>query len=383
MPGGLQRHQKDILKAARDFAKGEFHRELALDLDKKSEFPVEVWKMAAELGFIGIHFDEKYSGGGLNLFENVLLAEVFCRHDSSIGAALMLAGFASECLLRFGSENQKQRYLPDVAEGKIRFGGAFLEDADNYGLTASRTIAVKQDGHWVVTGKKISAVNAKYADVFIVYGLSGSSGDGKGAPSLFIIERDQEGVTIGGADETLGLRLTSLAQLELRNVRVPEERVVGSGGQGRRIMESFWNECRIMLAAMAVGVAQGAFDRARDYVKQRSQFGRKLALFQITRHKMARMAVKIEAARRLTYYAAEQSPGGGGNPSLGSMAKVTAARTAVEVSYEAIQLLAGYGYMTEYDVERYYRDAKTLEIFGGNPDHLLDGIGEAVIGRVR
>jgi alkylation response protein AidB-like acyl-CoA dehydrogenase len=134
---------------------------------------------------------------------------------------------------------------------------------------------------------------------------------------------------------------------------------------------------------MAVGLAQGACDRARDYVKQRSQFGKKLALFQITRHKLARMAAKIEAARRLTYHAAKLQNTKNDHPSLGSMAKLTAARTAVEVSYEAIQLLGGYGYMTEYDVERYYRDAKTITIFGGNPGHLLDDIGESVVGRVR
>jgi alkylation response protein AidB-like acyl-CoA dehydrogenase len=379
----LDRYQTEIVKAASDFAKGEFRRELALELDKKSEFPSHIWKKAAELGFIGIHFDEEFSGGGLGLFENVLLAEAFCRHDSSIGAALMLAGFASECLLRFGSENLKRAYLPDVAEGRILCDGAFLEGPNDYGLKAQRTIAVKQDEQWVINGKKISVVNGKTAGFFIVFCDTYSGADENVTPSLFLVEKAMQGVVVHAADETLGLRLTSISDMEFRNVRVPANHMVGSSGQARRIMKVYWNECRILLAGMAIGLAQGAFDRARDYVKQRSQFGKKLALFQITRHKLARMAVKIEAARRLTYHAAMQQHAKNNNPSLGSMAKLSAARTAVEVSYEAIQLLGGYGYMTEYDVERYYRDAKTIEIFGGNTSHLLDDIGESVVGRVR
>jgi len=380
----LSKSQKEIQKAARDFAKGEFDKELALELDRKHEFPKKIWEKTAQLGFLGIHFPEKYSGQGLGVLENIIIAEEFCRRDSSIGCAVVLSGFASECILRFGSEELKEKFLPPVAEGRMMSAGAFTEPDHGSDITFMDTRAARDGDDWVIDGTKTFITNGGMAGFYTV--LCQTDPDARPAYrgiSMILVEADRDGVTATDVGEKMGIRMMATAEMNFKNVRVPVSNLIGKEGRGFYQVLEFFDESRILVAAQALGTAQGAFDRALDYVKQREQFGKKIAQFQVTQHKLADMATKIELARLITYKAAwNYDQGGRIDPKLTSMAKMYAARTAVEVADEAIQLLGGYGYMAEYEVERFYRDAKITEIYEGTKEIQKNTIAGALIGKI-
>jgi alkylation response protein AidB-like acyl-CoA dehydrogenase len=377
--------QIEIQKAARDFAKGEFDRELALEMNRKHEFPKKIWKKAADLGFIGIHFPEKYSGQGLGVIENVIIADAFCSKDSTIGSAVVLSSFAAECILRFASDDLKAKFLPPVAEGKMLSAGAFTEPDHGSDITAMDTTAVKEGDEWVVNGTKTFITNGGLAGFYTV--LCQTDPDARPAYrgiSMIVVEADRKGVTAVDVGDKMGILMMPTAELNFKDVRVPVSNLIGKEGKGFYHVLEFFDESRILVAAQALGIAEGAFDRALDYVKQREQFGKKIAQFQVTQHKLADMVTKIELARLITYKAAWNfDQGGRVDPKLSSMAKMFAARTAVEVADEAIQLLGGYGYMTEYEVERFYRDAKITEIYEGTKEIQKNTIASAVLGKFK
>jgi len=380
----LTKPQKEIQKAARDFAKGEFDKDLALELDRKHEFPKKIWKKAADLGFIGIHFPEQYSGQGLGVLENILVAEEFCSRDSTIGSAVILSSFASECVLRFGSADLKEKFLPPVVEGKMLSAGAFTEPDHGSDITMMDTTALKNGDEWVINGSKIFITNGEIAGYYCVLCQT----DPETQPtyrgiSLILVEADRNGVSATDVGEKMGIRMMSTAEVNFKDVRVPVSNLIGKEGRGFYHVLEFFDESRILIAAQALGTAQGAFDRALAYVKQREQFGKKIAQFQVTQHKLADMATKIELSRLITYKAAWNYDQGRIDPKLTSMAKMYAARTAVEVADEAIQLLGGYGYMADYEVERFYRDAKITEIYEGTKEIQKNTIASSIIGKLK
>lgn len=380
----LTKSQKEIQKAAREFAKGEFDKALALELDSKHEFPEKIWKKAADLGFIGIHFPEEYSGQGLGVLENILIAEEFCSRDSSIGSAIILANFASECVLRFASDELKEKFLPPVVEGKMLSAGAFTEPDHGSDITFMDTTAEKDGDEWVINGAKIFITNGELAGYFCVLCQT----DPDCTPtyrgiSMILVEADRNGVAATDVGKKMGIHMMSTSEITFKDVRVPLSNLIGKEGKGFYQVLEFFDESRILVAAQALGTAQGAFDRALAYVKQREQFGKKIAQFQVTQHKLADMATKIELARLITYKAAWNFDQGRIDPKLTSMAKMYAARTAVEVADEAIQLLGGYGYMAEYEVERFYRDAKITEIYEGTKEIQKNTIASALVGKLK
>ncbi|RZB34277.1 MAG: hypothetical protein SRB1_00045 [Desulfobacteraceae bacterium Eth-SRB1] len=380
----LLKSHKEIQKAARDFAKGEFKKELAIELNKKHEFPKKIWKKAADLGFIGIHFPEEYSGQGLGALENILVAEAFCSGDSSIGSALILAAFASECILRFGSDELKKQLLPKVAEGEMLSAGAFTEPDHGSDITSMNTTAVHDGDDWIVNGSKTFITNGGLAGFYIVLCQTDPDADPTyRGMSMLLVEADRKGVSTMDVGEKMGIHMIPTAEIIFKDVRVPSSNLIGKEGRGFYQVLEFFDESRILIAAQGLGIAQGAFDRALAYVKQREQFGKKIAEFQVTQHKLADMATKIELARLITYKAAWNFDQGRIDPKLTSMAKMFAGRTAVEVADEAIQLLGGYGYMAEYEVERFYRDAKITEIYEGTREIQKNTIASAVIGRLK
>ncbi len=380
----LLRSHKEIQKAARDFAKGEFKKELALELNKKHEFPKKIWKKAADLGFIGIHFPVEYSGQGLGALENILVAEAFCSGDSSIGSALILSGFASECILRFGSDELKKQLLPKVAEGEMLSAGAFTEPDHGSDITFMNTTAVHDGDDWIVNGAKTFITNGGLAGFYIVLCQTDPDADPTyRGMSMLLVEADRKGVSTMDVGEKMGIHMIPTAEIIFKDVRVPSSNLIGKEGRGFYQVLEFFDESRILIAAQGLGIAQGAFDRALAYVKQREQFGKKIARFQVTQHKLADMATKIELARLITYKAAWNFDQGRIDPKLTSMAKMFAGRIAVEVADEAIQLLGGYGYMAEYEVERFYRDAKITEIYEGTREIQKNTIASAVIGRLK
>ncbi|MGD9212515.1 MAG: acyl-CoA dehydrogenase family protein, partial [Desulfobacteraceae bacterium] len=329
----LTKEQKDIQKAVREFVKGEFKKEVIEELIEKHEYPVKIWKKAADLGFIGIHFPEKYSGMGLGCLENILVAEELARGDSTVGTCLLIADFASEIILHFGNNAQKQKWLPKVAEGECLSCGAFTEPDHGSDITKVDTAAVKDGNQWVINGAKIFITNSgPLAGFYCVLCQT----DPEVSPSyrglsLILVEADNPGVSVQDVGKKMGITLSYTAEVVFKDVRVPLENLIGKENKGFYQLLEFFDESRILVAAQALGTAQGAFDRALDYIKQREQFGKKIAKFQSNQHKIADMATKIECARMLTYKAAWNFDQGRIDPKLTSMAKMYAARTAVEV----------------------------------------------------
>ena len=392
----LDNAQKQIQKAAWEFAKGEFDKNLILELEKKSTFPESIWKKATQLGFIGLHFDEACSGGGMGVLEHLLAAEAFCRKDSSCGMALVQSGFASELILRFGNEEQKDRYLSLVAQGLGRSGGAFFEPGLGYEVSQTKTLAKTENEEWVINGAKTRVVNGMDAAFYLVLCRSVSHVDPEKGLAVILVEKDTPGLRAIDSGRKLGDTMTSMADLVFEDVRVPMENLVGINGKGLAQVNRFLEEAQILNAGMALGLARGALDRALAYAKQREQFGRKIALFEVIGDKIAKMALKIELARGIAYgaahafdkkYSAKNSAKSGKKKALPSalacMAMEYACQAAEEIADDAIQIHGGYGYMHEAEIEHFYRDAKYLRLHYSNPGSRNKAIASSVIVKVK
>lgn len=376
----LSKEQKDIRQAAREFAEGEFDKDLAIQLEKEHAFPRAIWKKACELGFVGIHYPEELGGQGLGVLENALVVEEFCRKDSGIGTALALCDFASEIILRHGTPEQKKRILPAIAGGRMISAGCFTEPNHGSDITSMDTTAVKDGDSWIVNGTKTFITNGCIADVyFVLCQTDPAASPAYRGQSLILVDKGTPGLDAAEVGDKMGIRMTSTAEVSFANVRVPLASLIGDEGKGFYHVLEFFDESRAEIAATAVGIAQGAFERALEYAKQRQQFGQRLADFQVTQHKLADMAVEIDAARLLTHRAAWNYDAGRIDPKLTSMAKYHAGRTAVAVTNEAVQILGGYGYILEYEVERYYRDAKITEIYEGTKEIQKNTIAGALV----
>ncbi len=378
----LSKEQDAIKKAAREFAQGEFDKEIALEHEREHKFPEEIWKKACELGFVGIHFPEIYGGQDCGIFENTLVVEELCRQDSGIGVALSLADFSSELILRFGTDEQKKRYLMPVAGGKFKSSGGFTEPDHGSDITLMDTNAVKEGDEYKVNGVKTFITNGTIGDfVMVLCQTDPDVSPSYRGQSVIIVEKGTSGYSTADVGEKMGIKMTSTGELSFSDVKVPVSNLVGQENRGFYHVLEFFDESRIEIAAQALGIAQGAFDRALAYCKERTQFGKKLTNFQITQHKLADMASKIELARLVVYKSAWNFDQGRIDPKLTSIAKMYAARTAVEVADEAIQLLGGYGYMLEYEVERFYRDAKITEIYEGTKEIQKNTIASSLLGK--
>jgi alkylation response protein AidB-like acyl-CoA dehydrogenase len=384
MEFGLTKTQIDIQKAVRDFCKGEFDKDLALELDQKHEFPKKIWQKAGEIGLIGVHFPEAYSGQGMGCLECILVVEELCRNDSGIGACVALSGFASELLLHYGSDALKEKFLPEVAEVRMLSAGAFTEPDHGSDITYLNTTAVKDGDEWVINGAKTFITNGGMAGFYnVLCQTDPDAKPGYRGMSVILVEAGTPGLSTQDVGQKMGIRMMATTEVILKDVRVPLTNLIGKENKGFYQVLNFFDESRIQVAAQALGTAQGAFDRALAYVKQREQFGKKIAQFQASQHKLADMATKIELSRLITYKAAWNYDQGNVDPKLTSMAKMFAARTAVEVCDEAIQLMGGYGYMAEYEVERFYRDAKITEIYEGTKEIQKNTIAGGLLGKLK
>ncbi|MET1124542.1 MAG: acyl-CoA dehydrogenase family protein [Archaeoglobaceae archaeon] len=380
----LTQEQKDIKKAAWEFASNEFKKEIAEELDRKEEFPFELHRKAAQLGFIGVHFPEEYGGAGMGILENALIVEEFCRADSTIGSAIILADFSSEVVMRFGSEEQKKEVLPKVAKGEAITAGCYTEPEAGSDLTAIKTKAEKDGDEWVINGTKTFITNGSIADYFVVLAVTNPEAQPRYRGfTTFLVRKDAPGLKITKIGGKMGIRASPTAEVAFKDVRVSEDDVIGELNRGFYQVLEFFDESRIEIAAQALGIAQGAFDRIVNYVKQRKQFGQPIGAFQALQHRIADMKTELEAARLLVYKAAWNFDQGRIDPGLTSMAKYYAARVAVKVCDEAIQMHGGYGYIAEYEVERFYRDAKITEIYEGTKEIQLNTIAKEVLGRLK
>ena len=378
----LTRAQKQVQKAARDFAKGEFDRETAREAEKIGRFPENVFRRAAELGFVGIQLPEAYAGGGMGLLEAVLLAETLCTMDASLGQAVCDAGHGAECIARFGDPAQKERYLPPILEGRSGMAVAFVE-AERGISSLPATTASPDGGGWILNGTKHFVSGAGRAGIFLTLAALPPETDDTAAAGMFIVDAGARGIRVTDEGRRLGGNLPGGAEVTFEGIRVASDRLLGASGQGLAQLDAYFIERRILLAGQALGLAQGALDRAVDYVRNRVQFNRKIGAFPITRHKIADLAARVETARLVVYQAAAAFDAGLADARTAAIAKLTASEAAIAAADTAIQLHGGYGYMREYDVERYYREAKALSLTAGAPGDLRDVIGHAVIGKLK
>uniref|UniRef100_A0A7J3M0Z4 Acyl-CoA dehydrogenase n=1 Tax=Archaeoglobus fulgidus TaxID=2234 RepID=A0A7J3M0Z4_ARCFL len=374
--------QEDVRKAVREFATKEFLKEKAEEYDKKEEFPFEIWKKACDLGFIGIHFPEEYGGAEMGCLENIIVAEEFCRADSTIGSAIILADFSSELILLFGNEEQKKEVLPKVAKGKAITAGCYTEPEAGSDLTAIKTKAVKDGDEWVINGSKTFITNAPIADYFVVLAVTEETQPRYRGFTTFLLNKKMDGIKITPIKGKLGIRASPTGEVAFKDVRVDESAVIGQINRGFYQVLEFFNESRIEIAAQALGIAQGAFDRTVNYLKQRKQFGQPIGAFQALQHRIADLKAQIEAVRLLVYKAAWNWDNKKVDPTVTSMAKYLAGKLAVKVCDEAVQMHGGYGYIAEYEVERFMRDAKITEIYEGTKEIQLNTIARGIFGKM-
>jgi alkylation response protein AidB-like acyl-CoA dehydrogenase len=374
--------QKQIKKAVVDFVKGEFKKELIDEIVLENKYPINAWKKSSELGFPGISFSEKYDGEGLGQFEKVLIAEELCRGDASVGACIVNSSYGAEILDFYGNEIQKNTWLPKVANSEILISVADAEEDENIQAQPIETVAIRDGENWVINGKKTLALNAgNLTGIYVVLCRTNfNDSEMEKCLSMILVEADRPGIRLMDREPRIGYRQLSISNVEFQSVRVPLNNLIGAENKGFSQYCGFLNYARLNIAAQALGIAQGAFDRSFAYVKQREQFKKKIVEFQVTRYKLADMTTEIEASRLLTYHAALALDKGNIDSKLCAMAKLHAARTAVAVCDEAIQLHGGYGYIQEYEVERFFRDAKTVDILMGNRNLQKNAISDALLG---
>ena len=370
----LTEEQKDIQKAAMEFAQGEFDPDLVLQLDKNGAFPESIWKKACGLGFVGVHYPEELGGQGLGLFETLLVIEAFCKVDSGIGSALTMVDRGSEVLLKFGSKEQKKKFLPPLTKGESRLTTAFGESEDGRDFSSITALAERNRGGYLVRGKKQFVLMASLANAFLVLCQESKIG-----LSTFIVEREKGGIEIHPV-EKMGLRMIPFADVILKEVNVLLENRIGQGGEGLTYVHHFDQVAGLRSAGQALGMAQGAFERALQYARERQQFGRTISQFQAIRHKLADMAVGIEAIRWLTYRAALDHDQGKSDSESLLMGKLEVGRRSVSVVDEALQIFGGYGYIAETAIEHTFRDAWAIAVDLGTDEEQKDAIAEILLG---
>ena len=370
----LSNEQKDVQRAATEYARGEFDPDLVLELDESGTFPDSLWRKAAQLGFIGIHYPEEFGGQGLGLFENLLVIEAFCRADSGVGSALSTVDLGSEILLKFGSLEQKEQFLTPLTKGEARLGVAFAESEDGRDLTVLSAVAEKRMDEYSLRGEKRFVLNAPLVNAFLTLCQEPKEGW-----ITLIVERQRDGIEIHPI-EKMGLRMIPFGDLFFKEACVPLSSRIGEEGQGLAHINHHHHVMALRSAAQGLGTAQGAFDRAMQYAKQREQFGRKLSQFQIIRHKLADMAVRIEGARWLTYKSAVEFDHGRIHPGSLLMAQLEAGRRLTGVVDEALQIFGGYGYSAEQAIEHYFRDAWAIGVDLGTEEEQKDAIADILLG---
>ncbi|MBW1908915.1 MAG: acyl-CoA dehydrogenase family protein [Deltaproteobacteria bacterium] len=368
MDFNLTKEQLDIKKAAKEFAEGEFP-EIAEECDREEKYPFDLVKRAADLGFIGINLPEEYGGAGYGYLEKCLISEEFFRVDPGLGSVLISATFGADMIELFGTEEQKKSYLVPVTKGEAVMGSAITEPDAGSDVSAVRTTATKDGDGYVINGNKMFITNGTVGAYFIVLCLTNPDMPSRhNRHSVILVECDRKGFEASKLHHKLGIRASDTAELIFKDVRVPKKNLVGEENKGFYQFMEFFNRTRIHVGAEGVGIAQGAMDKAIKHVKERVQFGKYLSSFQSIQFKIAEMATRIQAARNLVYEAAIKADKGDLEHQLTAMAKWFAGETCVRAAEEAVQIHGGYGYIGEYGVERFYRDAKIIEIYEGTKE---------------
>jgi len=363
----LTEEQKMLKTMAQDFATKELEP-IAAQIDEESRFPEENVRKMAELGLAGIGLPEEHGGSGGGATEFCIVIEEISRVCAATSAILLASsGLAIEPVYIYGNEEQKKRFVTPVATGEKLASFALTEAGAGSDPAALETTATRKNNGYLLNGTKTFITNGAEAGMALVFAATDKSLRHKGL-TAFVVEKDTPGFTVGKHEHKLGIRASSTVELVFEDCFVPEENRLGNEGEGFKIAINAIDASRVVVAAQALGIAQGAFDKALPYAKERQQFGQPIANFQAIQWMLADMATQIDAARLLTYRAAYLQDKGQPFIKEASMAKVFAAETSVFVTSKAIQIYGGYGYVKEYPLERYFRDAKITEIYEGTSE---------------
>ena len=355
----------------KEFAEKEV-KPLAQDVDENEQFPVETVEKMAKAGFLGIPVPKEYGGQGCDPLTYVMCVEELSKVCGTTG--VIVSAHTSLCIdpiQTFGTEEQKKKYIPDLASGKKLGAFGLTEPGAGTDAQGQQTKAVLDGDEWVLNGSKCFITNGSYADVYIVIAVTGTvekRGRKMKEISAFIVEKGTPGFTFGTKEKKMGIRGSATYELIFEDCRIPKENLLGKQGKGFGIAMHTLDGGRIGIASQALGLAEGALERTIEYVKERKQFGRTIGQFQNTQFQLADMATKVEAAKQLVYKAAMAKATQKVYSVEAAMAKLYAAEVAMEVTTKAVQLHGGYGYIREYDVERMMRDAKITEIYEGTSE---------------
>ncbi len=388
MEFSLTDEQQHLRRTVREFAEAEIAPHV-MEWDEASQFPSEIIPKLAEMGFLGVIFPEKYGGAGMGYLEYAIIIEELSRVDGSVG--IIVAAHNSLCtnhIYKFGTEEQKQKYVVPLAQGKKLGCWSLTEPEAGSDAGGTRTIAGKKDGAWIINGAKTFTTNGHYADVCVAMAVTDASKKHHGI-SAFIIEKGTPGFRPGKKENKLGLRASDTSEVVFTDCRVPAENLLGPDGEGFVNSLQILDGGRISIASLGLGMAQGAYECSVRYAKERKQFGKPIADFQAIQFKLADMATQIEAARLLTYRAAwladrpiaEGSADQSRITRESSMAKLYAGEVAVRVANEAVQIHGGYGFIKDYPAEKYYRDVKLCTIGEGTSEIQRMVIARQLLGK--
>lgn len=359
--------QNMVAASAKDFA--EIHiKPHVMEWDEAQVFPVDVFKKAGELGFMGILVPQQYGGSGFGYHEYVAVIEEISKVDPSIG--LSVAAHNSLCtnhILEFGNEEQKMKWLPKLATAEWLGAWGLTEHNTGSDAGAMNTTAVKDGNDWVINGSKNFITHGKSGDVAVVIARTGNKGDSKGM-TAFVIEKNTPGFASGKKENKLGMRASETAELIFTDCRIPDENRLGKVGDGFVQSMKVLDGGRISIAALSLGIAKGAYEAALQYSKEREQFGKPISQFQGISFKLADMATQIEASELLVHKAAHEKNAGRPMTKFGAMCKMYASEACVHIANEAVQIHGGYGYTKDFPVEKFYRDSKLCTIGEGTTE---------------
>ena len=360
----LSPEQRDLRKLVRDFAEREV-KPRAEAIDHTDEFPRDLVARAAQLGLMGILVPEAYGGAGLDHVSFAICVEEVARYSASTAGILDVHGsVGTEPIVRFGGDDQKRRWLPELAQGRKLAAFALTEPEAGSDAAHLKTTATRREGRYVLNGSKIFITNAGEAQLYVVF-ASTQPGSGAEGITAFLVGGENPGLKVGPKFKKMGLNGSAIAEVHLENCTVDEADRLGQEGEGFRIAMRALDSGRIGISAQAIGLAQGALDDAVAYAKERKQFGKPIAELQTIQNKIADMAVKIRAARWMTWRAAWLCDAGQPFTKEASMAKLFATDAAMEITLDALQVFGGYGYLEEYPMARRVRDAKACQIYEG------------------
>ena len=374
--------QKHLRKSVREFAEGEIAPHV-LEWDEASHFPQEILPKLAEMGLLGVIFPEEYGGAGLGYVEYATVVEELSRVDGAVG--LTVAAHNSLCsnhIYKLGNEEQKRKYLVPLAEGKKLGAWSLTEPEAGSDAGGTRTTAVRDGEHWVLNGAKTFTTNGRFADICVAMAVTDKRKGSHGI-SAFILEKGMPGFRPGKKENKLGMRASDTSEVIFSDCRVPAENLLGAEGEGFISSLKILDGGRISIAALALGMAQGALEAATSYAKQRKQFGKTISEFQAIQFKLADMATEVEAARLLVYQAAWLADRKDARFTReSSMAKLFASEVAVRVANECVQIHGGYGFIKDYPAEKFYRDVKLCTIGEGTSEIQRLVIARQLLGKV-